>query len=78
MSFRPILVAAQSRNGFAAACLLELWVWILLVAQVSANVVFCQEQVFVIGQSFIQRSPTVCVCVCVCVCVSLNVIKCNN
>jgi hypothetical protein len=32
MGFRPILVAVRPRNGFAAACLLELWFQILLEA----------------------------------------------
>jgi hypothetical protein len=32
MSFKSILVAARSSNGFAAACLLELWFQMLLGA----------------------------------------------
>jgi len=38
------------------------------------NVVCCQVEVFAMGRSVVQRSPTMCVCVCV----SLSVSRCNN
>ena len=42
------------------------------------SVVFCQVEVFVMGRSLVQMSPTECVCVCLYVCVSVSVIRGNN
>jgi hypothetical protein len=36
------------------------------------SVVYCQVEVYAIGRSLVQTSPTEGVCVCVCVCVCVN------